>query len=101
VIFANFTEQGGLIDNNIISEILIIPNPTSDLSTLQLHLLSHTNLHISVNNILGQELLVLYNTFTEDGMFSLELSLEEFSSGIYYINIKIGTENILEQIIKK
>jgi len=72
------------------------PNITNSESVVTLDLENSGNLIITLNDVLGNEVLELYNNYAYIGTFTKEFSIKCLPQGLYYIkaihngNIKIG-----------
>lgn len=71
------------------------PNPASQNITLDLGSLNQVN--ISIHNSMGEE---IYKTQTNN-QTKFNISLAEFSNGIYFVNVQIGTEVFTQKIVKQ
>ena len=93
---------GGLnIADNYIQNIAIFPNPTNATSTLTLDLEKAGNLKITLEDLLGSELLELHNTFEDTGTFATTFSLETFPTGVYFLKINHNGNVKMEKVIRK
>jgi hypothetical protein len=78
----------------------INPNPTNETTTITLYFNNVGPLSITLNNILGQEIMELHNAFVDTKILTKKLLLSHLPQGVYYLKI-IHNENIkIEKIIK-
>jgi hypothetical protein len=82
-------------------KVHIKPNPTTDIVYLTLDLENSGNLNITLTDLLGNELLFLYDEFAVAGEFEKHFSLKALPSGAYYLRIQQENEILLEKIVKK
>ena len=86
-------------EQNIIYNIVLFPNPTTNECILTLDLEDSGILFISLKNILGEELLEINNSFIDVGTFKTSFSLKDFTQGIYFLNIQHQENLIIKKII--
>ncbi len=73
--------------NNVIS---IYPNPTNSIVTIEFESLSSDEIKIGIYNALGQEILNReISSFS--GEFKEKINLEDYSEGVYIVNIISNT----------
>jgi len=70
-------------------EILIYPNPTTDI----INIAAKNNIKIDITNLLGEIVLTIENVD--------QIDLSPFSSGIYIFNITYNNTKIQHKVIKK
>lgn len=82
-----------------INLLTLYPNPTNNEVNLSIDLISNTDIKVQVYNSLGQ---LIHNDKFENqtGTFKHTLTLNNFSDGIYSINISINDKLISKKIIK-
>jgi len=84
------------IDN--IQKINLFPNPTMDLATLDMTFSKTVDVQVQVLNVMGQ---VLFETSvgktTEE---KLELNLEKYPDGMYFVRIKVDDQTIVKKLMK-
>jgi hypothetical protein len=56
-------------------------------------------LYISLNDLLGNEVMQLHNGFTDTGQFTKTFSTETLLKGIYYLKIFIGKDLKIEKVV--
>ncbi|MCL2040188.1 MAG: T9SS type A sorting domain-containing protein [Bacteroidetes bacterium] len=82
------------------NSVELFPNPTDATTTLILELLSAGNLKITLEDLLGIELLELHNTFEDTGKFATTFSLETFPTGVYLLKINHNGNVKMEKVIR-
>lgn len=94
---AIFEQTKAITDANTF-EINISPNPTNDILNIDFRPHSVGFLNISLTNILGEEVMSIFNDFC-NANFSKQISIKNLPRGIYYLKIQHNTTHI-EKIIK-
>ena len=80
--------------------VSIFPNPTVSDFTVSFELLEKScNLQISLCDILGKELLEVYNDFVSAGNFTRTVNTENLAKGIYFLKILIDGNSTVEKIV--
>jgi len=95
------TDKKVSILEQIITNLLVAPNPTSAHTTVSVDLETAGNLTVTLNNMLGQELLEIYNGFTVEGTFTKTFSLKELPIGVYYLKIVHNGNVKVEKVIRQ
>jgi len=91
--------------HNSISEIIntksvkVVPNPATESTTLSLELETAANLRIILCDALGQEIITIYNGYTDVGAFSYPINIKNLAKGVYFVKLIIDNESIVEKII--
>lgn len=98
----------GVLEGSKINEqqvevfVNIYPNPTQDLATLTYQLPTASHLRIALYDMLGREIKVLINNHLAAGVHQLSLYKSDVGqSGIYFIKMNIGEQQITKKIIFK
>ena len=100
VIIANFNYTS-ITESNLISSIRISPNPTDAHATVSVDLDTAGNLTVTLNNLLGQELLEIHNDFTSAGEFSRTFSIATLPIGVYYLKIVHNGNVKVEKVVRQ
>jgi len=84
---------------NVEDEVLVqlYPNPTNALAYLDIELKDTETIIVEVFNSTGQRLKQLHKKATNKVRF--ELNLDNYSAGLYWINIQIGTKTLNRKLI--
>lgn len=112
----NVTETGGYYiiydpekDKTSIEEVpnisvpikaLIHPNPSSDIVNFSVELQEYGNLKITLSDLQGRELLILYDAFMDVGTFTHQFSMKGLPQGVYYLKIQQNGNSKTEKVIK-
>ena len=63
------------------------PNPFNSGTTIKFNLPNATNINIVIYNSLGEKVKTVVNQSFEAGKHSIKISMNEFSSGVYFCQI--------------
>ncbi len=88
----------GLEDLNILSEISLIPNPTSGISTLNVELSQSAEIQVQLINVVGQ--ILFFEESQNSTSISYPLNLSAFPEGIYFVRIQIDDQLFIEKLIR-
>ena len=84
-------EQNDLLfDHNVSlsSKIFIYPNPTNGSSSIILENLKDTEVQVSLTNVLGQDIKLLFDGNVTNNSFVIDLSSEIITDqGVYFVNV--------------
>lgn len=88
--------------NTIVSntfKVDVSPNPTSDIVNLSIATNGKSDIHVNIYDVNGVS---IYNkTFAATGKLNTTVSLDNFASGLYTIDIKSGDDKTNKKIIKQ
>jgi hypothetical protein len=77
----------------------LIPNPTADISNLEMDLINEEALSIELYDVSGRKLNLLYNGKQTSGKTSIPLHLSKYENGYYFIKVEGTKTNIFSPII--
>ena len=83
------------------ASIGVYPNPTSDDATLKIALPKSTNVSYLVMNALGQLIVSENLGAMKDGVHAIKLSTSEYTTGVYFVKVKIGENTMTQKVIVK
>ncbi len=78
----------------------VFPMPTSDKVTMQVSLPEHSNLTVSVTDVVGR-LLQVSEMEIEKGLAEIQVDLTRFAAGTYFVKLNNGIEQLTEQVVKQ
>ena len=81
----------------------LYPNPFNPVTSIDYSIEKAGNLRLSVYNIIGQEVAVLYNGYQPEGeSFSMKWDAHSFSSGIYFVHMAMNgqVETMKAMVVK-
>ena len=82
-----------------INNLTVNPNPTSDFVTVSFGLEKSCNVQIMLCDILGQELLQVYDDFAVAGNFTRTINIAHLAKGIYFLKIFVDGKLTVEKIV--
>jgi len=81
----------------------LYPNPFNPVTSIDYSIEKAGNLRLSVYNIIGQEVAVLYNGYQPEGeSFSMKWDAHSFSSGVYFVHMAMNgqVETMKAMVVK-
>jgi hypothetical protein len=95
-----FGERSGSVKTpEQLSSLQIYPNPASESTTISLELEKSCNMRIVLSNVLGQELIQVYDGFATEGIFTKKINTEHLAKGVYFLKVLIGGNFTIEKIV--
>ena len=85
--------------NEVAASIQLFPNPANSQVTIDFELLASKQLSISFLNVLGQKIVTLEKENYSEGKNSIQLNLSDIASGIYFIRVSDGVNNIQKPLV--
>ena len=81
----------------------LYPNPFNPVTSIEYSIEKAGDLRLSVYNILGQEITVLYDAYqTEGESFEIKWDANSFSSGVYFVHMLMhGQVETMKAIVIK
>lgn len=78
----------------------VAPNPVVNESQLSFNMTNGTNVSIKVYDVLGKEVMMLYNGYMPSGEQKFTIRKGSLSSGVYFVNINMdGSSNMQKFVI--
>ncbi len=90
----------GIEDNAAVSSINLFPNPTEGISNLVMNLTKESKVNVTVMNALGQTVMT-NNAQRMAGKHIVTVDANNFSAGIYMVNVEIDGQSTTERLIVK
>ena len=75
------------------------PNPFNPITNIKYFVPSYSNVSLSVFNIKGQLIENLVNDMKKPGLYSVQFEANQFSSGIYFYQLKSNNTIITKKFI--
>ena len=92
----------GINESHIDNETLnIYPNPATNQITMEFDLAETKNTFIEIKNLLGQTVENITNTAFSKGANKIEIEINEFSKGLYFIQLQSGNKIINKKFVKQ
>ena len=79
--------------------LVTFPNPASDRATIRFHAPGSANATVTLHNITGQQLELLYHKNTVDGNNFVFLDATKYAPGIYLVRLKIGENTQFTRLV--
>ncbi len=100
--FGCYTITTGIDENTLsdISEIVLYPNPTSNVLNLSFNMVSTKTVTVIINDVLGKE---LYNQKIQlaVGIATKLIDVKGFNTGLYFVKIQNGDKQVVQKFIKE
>lgn len=87
-------------DDKLLTNVSVYPNPvTGDQINLKYELSRYSNVTIKILDVLGNDIITLYNQRVDAGERNFSYSLNsKLNRGFYFIRIVAGTESVIKRI---
>jgi len=92
-------EEHPIFSNFINFTSNVYPNPATSSSNITLDISTPSQVKITLNDLLGNELQEIYDGFLDVCTFRKSFSTANLSRGVYYLKILIGNEVKVEKVI--
>jgi unsaturated rhamnogalacturonyl hydrolase len=89
-------------ENNILQENIyleIYPNPFNITTRMKYKVLKKGHVQIIIYNITGQKIITLLNEVKALGEYEIPFNADKFSSGLFLVHLKSGSQNITKKIL--
>lgn len=80
-----------------VADLVVYPNPNNKVFAIDFSVKQKQETVITITNVIGE--VVYSENFARAGKYSNKISLESFSSGIYFVNVKSGESNQTLKVI--
>jgi hypothetical protein len=98
--FPSTLDVGVEEQQNIIDEFSVFPNPAGTSTKVSFAVNTAGNVVVNVLDVRGQ-LISSYSNKVPAGRSSLEINVENFASGVYFINAQIGGDVKTQKLMVK
>lgn len=97
-----FTTLGGvgIEENEAFSGVNVFPNPVNGLATVNVDLVEGGDILVNISNSVGQVLASQKRNNAAAGANKLDIDFSTFASGVYYVNVSMGTQTTVVKVIK-
>ena len=83
----------------LLSNVKVFPNPTVETINLSFRLGKRSDVSIKVMDALGNEMLTLFSQTLDPGNQNQSFEIQNrLSSGLYFVRVTAGTENVIKRI---
>ncbi len=83
----------------IIKNYSLFPNPASDDCTLSMDMTEAGSISISLSDMLGRDIMQIYDGYAEAGAFSKAFNTKHLANGVYSVVFRIGDKAKAEKLI--
>lgn len=98
---SGFSARNNSTDENLIDDVKISPNPVQDNIRLEYSLKeAGKDISVDILNVVGDKVMTLYFNDKTLGKNIEDISLDNLSEGIYFINLRIDNEHQIIKFIK-
>ncbi len=77
----------------------IFPNPSNTVSNISFSLLKSEKTEVKITDITGREIKMIVKDFLPAGIYEYVTDMQDFSKGIYFINLKAGELSIIKKLV--
>jgi hypothetical protein len=96
----NINQVVSLDENELISNIKLYPNPTSNFTTANIELKKESSVSVNIVNTLGQTVKqIISDQILSQGSNNIMIERGSLKSGIYFVSIEINETRRLEKLI--
>jgi hypothetical protein len=86
-------------DDKLLNNVQVYPNPVTDQINLKYDLSRYSNVTIKIMDLLGNEIITLFNQRLEPGEKNFSYSVSnKLTRGFYFVRIVAGTESVIKRI---
>lgn len=88
-----------IISENFENQIRIFPNPASEEVNIDYYLVEGSEVIIDIYDLTGKKVSSIENSIQNSGNHNINWKINNITSGIYLINIKIENRNIFKKVV--
>ncbi len=89
------------INDNKLNSVSIYPNPVKDVATIKFSNETEATYTVNVTNIFGQIVKSVNYGSIGTGTYTKSLDVSDLAAGIYMVEIKSGSKNMIQKIVVK
>ena len=97
----NFDNALSIEENSQVNGVSLFPNPTVNQLNVSYNIANSSDITIEIVNVLGQRIESFNEGVKTKGHFIKTINTENYSKGIYYLNIRSNHNNFTQKFIKK
>lgn len=90
----------GVNEMEVFSGVNVYPNPVNGLATLNVDLVENGDILVNITNSVGQVLASQKRYNAAAGSNRLAVDFSTFASGVYYVNVTVGSQTTVAKVIK-
>ncbi len=80
-------------------DISIHPNPVTNNANIEFSLFKNSNVNIAVFDILGKNVMSIYNGEMSSGSQNIKMNANELNNGVYFVRIQMNNEIITKKVL--
>jgi uncharacterized repeat protein (TIGR01451 family) len=81
-------------------DLKIFPNPASDHVTMVLNGMEHEAVHVEIYDMLGKQVLTLFDGTVPDDHFTLTGDLTRVTAGMYLLHLRSANQSVQRRLVK-
>ena len=85
------------LENNFL--LSVFPNPFSDQTSVAFVLQGHSNVNLSVTDVLGKEIKILHSGDLDPGTHQFGFSRNDLSPGLYFVRLNVNGNSFTQKIV--
>lgn len=94
----NVLASAGVKEIENISSVSIYPNPASDAATINFSVAKSSSVLITLNNMLGEEIMKKELGIISSGENNYQLNLDGINNGLYFVSLKTASGSITKKV---
>ncbi|MFN3917238.1 MAG: M43 family zinc metalloprotease [Flavobacteriales bacterium] len=87
-----------LTDSELISDLIIYPNPTSNTAFVEFLLQSAADVKVEILDMLGRKVQDISSAYRNAGQQKIEINKNHLSHGMYFVRLQINSEQVVRKI---
>lgn len=87
------------LENQLINNFNVYPNPAKDQTQIQFKLLQNSNVSLSLKDVTGKQLLYKDYGQLPSGSQLLKLDVASLSNGFYYLTVNVNSESMVKKVM--
>ena len=91
--------SGVMDEENVVSSLIVFPNPANSKVTLTINLSQSANVSISIYDVNGKEVVFVPEQWLDTGTHNQEVDVDELSQGLYVVKINTGNTFITKKLL--
>jgi PKD repeat protein len=95
----NLTSATGIAEIPLVSNILIFPNPASDLVTVDFDLVDNKNVSVEMKDVLGRVVKTGDAKPLQAGHHQMSIALGDIAKGIYFISVRSNAQVVTQKLV--
>ena len=98
-IIKNLKRISGVGDIEIVTGLVVNPNPVSDISEIYYNLQEKAIVNIEIYDVTGSMIKVILNEYQSRGEHKVQFDANNLNSGVYLLNFKAGEQVVIKKLI--